>query len=270
MCDLAETFRSDGVVHIPGALDAAALALVEAAFAWRIANPGPAAGDFYADSSATFVSVTGDSSAEPVFRRMFRETPVGDIAAGLFETGPVWFTDEQLFLKAGDDAATGARRTPWHQDASFFPYRGRKQAVVWMPLDPVPLDCALEVVRGSHLGPLYSTAAFGGDDDTAPLYPQTLLPRLPDIEAERDKWDIVSWASQPGDVLIFHPAALHGGGATAPNGRRRSLSVRFSGDDVVRSEVTDVPPPYESFLDRYWALPAGAPVSAAGPTRVRP
>ena len=52
MQGLAETFRKDGVVHIAGALDAQALSLVEAAFDWRMANPGPAAGDFYAESSA--------------------------------------------------------------------------------------------------------------------------------------------------------------------------------------------------------------------------
>jgi ectoine hydroxylase-related dioxygenase (phytanoyl-CoA dioxygenase family) len=264
--DYAAAFHAEGAIHVPQALSADAFALVEAAFASRLASSA----EFYPDSSATFRSATGDSSAEPVFRRLLRETPVGDVAAALFESGPVWFTDEQLFYKQGDKAATGARRTPWHQDASFFPYRGRKQAVVWMALDPVPKDCALEFVRGSHRGILYSTAKFGGDDDTAPLYPETALPRLPDIESERERWDIISWATEPGDLVIFHPAMLHGGGATRPGGRRRSLSLRLAGDDVVRAEHTDAAPQYDSFLDRYWALPPGAPIVSARPMQVRP
>jgi hypothetical protein len=267
--DYAAAFHAHGVVHIPRALSALDLRLVAAAYDWRLANLGPSTSQLYGDGGATFLQSTGDSSAEPVFARMLQETAVGDVAAALFGGGPVWFTDEQLFYKAGDDAAAGARRTPWHQDASFFPHRGRKQAVVWIPLDPVPKDCALEIVRGSHRGALYCTAKFGEADDTAPLYPDTSLPPLPDIEAERGGWDIVSWASEPGDLLIFHPMALHGGGATRPRGRRRSLSLRLSGDDVVRTAHTDAAPAYESFLDRYWALPIGAPVSAAGPMRVR-
>jgi hypothetical protein len=267
---LASAFRQDGVVHVPNALNDRDLELVEAAFDWRLAHRAGSSVDFYPESGATFLTATGDASAEPVFQRVLRETCVADVVAELFGTGPVWYTDEQIFGKAGDGTGTGARRTPWHQDASYFPYRGSKQAVVWMSLDPVPQDCALEFVRGSHLGPLYSTAAFGTEEDTEPLFSNTALPRLPDIERERDRWDIVSWAVEPGDLLIFHPSTLHGGGATTAAGRRRSLSMRLSGDDVVRVAETDAPPQFESFLDRYWALPIGAPLAAAGSLQVRP
>ena len=55
---------------------------------------------------------------------------------------------------------------------------------------------------------------------------------LPDIEAERAQWPVVSWATQPADVVIFHPAMLHGGGDTGPGQRRRTLSLRFFGEAV--------------------------------------
>ena len=42
-----------------------------------------------------------------------------------------------------------------------------------------------------------------------------MLPRLPNIEVERaadpGAFDIVSFASEPGDVLLVHPGSLHGG-----------------------------------------------------------
>jgi ectoine hydroxylase-related dioxygenase (phytanoyl-CoA dioxygenase family) len=273
LADYAQAFRTDGVVRIPQALSARDVRLIEAAFEWRMDNLDPGiTGQLYPESGATFVQSPCDSSAEPVFRKMLRDTPVADVAAALFGSGPVWYMEEQVFYKDGGSAPNGARRTPWHQDGSYYPYRGSKHAVFWVPLDPVPKDCALEVVRGSHRGVLYSTAKFGDPiDDTTPLYANTSFPHLPEIEAEREKWDIVSWAAEPGDLLIFHAGALHGGGATRQGGRRRSLTLRFAGDDVVRVGDTDgAAPEIESFLDRYWALPLGAPVSAAGAAQIRP
>ena len=42
-------------------------------------------------------------------------------------------------------------------------------------------------------------------------------------------------------VVMFHPGVLHGGGAGP--GRRRSLSLRFFGDDVVYSPRAGRPSP---------------------------
>ena len=58
------------------------------------------------------------------------------------------------------------------------------------------------------------------------------LPRLPDIEAHRDDYEIVSFAVEPGDVVAFHPAMLHGGAATRPGKQRHTLSLRYFGEDA--------------------------------------
>jgi len=55
---------------------------------------------------------------------------------------------------------------------------------------------------------------------------------LPDIQANRETWDIVRWDARPGDLLMFHPSTLHGGGATSGNVERRSLALVFIGDDT--------------------------------------
>jgi ectoine hydroxylase-related dioxygenase (phytanoyl-CoA dioxygenase family) len=45
-------------------------------------------------------------------------------------------------------------------------------------------------------------------------------------------------------VVLFHPGLLHGGGAR-PGGRpRRTLSIRFFGDDVVYQPKARPAPPY--------------------------
>ncbi len=91
---------------------------------------------------------------------------------------------------------------------------------------------SLEFVRGSHKGPLYNGSRFELGDDTAPLHPGAPLPRLPDIEASRAHYDIVAWPVEPGDVVLFHPAMLHGGAATHEGQRRRTLTLRFFGKNA--------------------------------------
>lgn len=277
----ARIFRTDGVVHIPGVLARRDLELIERAYTWKMQNAGAQGLEFYEGSGSRFFQANGDSSAEPEFREMLRESSIGDVVATVFAGGPVWYLEEQLFYKSGGAAEEGARRTPWHQDISYEPMTGEKSAVVWIGLDPIEREYALEVVRGSHKGIIYNATRFDPDDDTAPFHEHRALPRLPDIQAARERWDIVSWPNEPGDVLIFHPAALHGGGGTRSGCIRRSLTLRFVGDDARKMEfprtVMPEPAPGEpamrtsvGHLDRFWALPVGAPIADACVTRVRP
>ena len=42
------------------------------------------------------------------------------------------------------------KKTPWHQDQPYYPVDGSANCSIWMPIDPVSLDTAIEFVRGSH------------------------------------------------------------------------------------------------------------------------
>ena len=244
---LRKEFRDNGVVFIGGALDRATMRMAEDAYNWSLAHPSPGAGNFTGkDSAAVFYQDLANPNALPAYRSMLENSPIADITADLWDAPDVWFMYEQVFLKQGGKS----RRTPWHQDASYLPVDGSRIAVVWITFERVAKENSLELVRGSHRGILYNGSRFDPDDDTAPLYEEGTLPRLPNIEAERAKWDIVSWAVEPGDVLIFHPAMLHGGAPTNPRNRRRTLSLRFFGDDAVytprvggRSAATEPPIP---------------------------
>jgi ectoine hydroxylase-related dioxygenase (phytanoyl-CoA dioxygenase family) len=136
-------------------------------------------------------------------------------------------------------------------------------------------------VRGSHRGRLYDGSRFDPDDDTAPLYGDGSLPRLPDIEAERRHWPIVCWGTAPGDVLVFHPAILHGGAATEADSHRRTLSLRFFGEDArvahrpghrgpeaAEPPVTEDPGVHP--LTRMRSRPDGAPFRDPAFPRIRP
>ena len=56
------------------------------------------------------------------------------------------------------------------------------------------------------------------------------------IESNRDKYDIVSYEMNPGDLLAFHALVVHGsGGNHSKILRRRGYSVRYTGDNVFYS-----------------------------------
>jgi len=223
-------FHEDGAVLLPGALSARQLAVVEAAYAHRLEHLSDNVLDLYKGSGATFITDTTNLAAWPApqFQSLLHETPLADIAGEVFSTRDVWFFYEQIFLKQGGSA----RRTPWHQDSSYIPGRGPDFCRMWINLDPVRKADSLEFIRGSHLGPTYNGSIFDPDDDTAPLYAEDALPRLPDVEKDRGAWDILSWDITPGDIVLFHPATLHGGAGTVPGVRRRTLSMVYFGADA--------------------------------------
>lgn len=227
MVTLGEQFRRDGVVCVRGALDPADLRLAQEGFEWCLANPSPAAQRYFVDTGTVFYQDLFNTQSWPHFRALLDAGRLPALVRDLLGTTSLWFFFEQVFLKEGGET----RRTPWHQDTSYFPVAGKDLVVAWMSFDSIDAADALEFVRGSHRDTLFNGSSFNETDDTAPLYDEGDMPRLPDIEANRGAYDIVSWATEPGDLLLFHPSTLHGGAATRPGRCRRTLSLRFFGDD---------------------------------------
>ena len=223
-----DTYRRDGVIHLPQALDAKTLAAALAAWTWSLEHPGPGASRLPANGDGTFYQDLANPAALHQYRSLVQNTVLADLVTDLFGQPDAHFMYEQVFLK--DHGTT--RRTPWHQDTPYLPVAGDDLAVLWITFEPVAAANALEFVRGSHRGVLYDGSRFDPADDTAPLYGTGEMPRLPDIEANRAAFDIVSWDIEPGDVLVFHPSILHGGGPTVPGTRRRTLSLRYFGADA--------------------------------------
>jgi ectoine hydroxylase-related dioxygenase (phytanoyl-CoA dioxygenase family) len=135
------------------------------------------------------------------------------------------------------------------------PVEGPDIVRFWICLDAVDKEYSLEFIRGSHLGQLYNGSSFNPEDDTAPLFPDSDMPRLPDIEASRGQWDILSWAVSPGDIVAFHPSMLHGGAGTPADRLRRSLSLVFFGE---RAYFAPRPLGAVEAMDQDSELPASA------------
>jgi ectoine hydroxylase-related dioxygenase (phytanoyl-CoA dioxygenase family) len=219
-------FRRDGVVRIRSALDAAELALANTAYQWSLDNPGPHAAPVLGGISGAFYQDHANPHAFPMYRALLQETRLAATVAGVLGSANLWLLYEQIWMKEG----AAKRRTPWHQDLAYVPMEGDHLAVAWLTLDPVEQGESLEFVTGSHGGPLYNPTAFDARDPAAAMFEPGVWPPLPDIEANRSRWPISSWAVTPGDIIVFHPGILHGGAPTRDGVRRRTLSLRFFGD----------------------------------------
>ncbi len=168
---------------------------------------------------------------DPAFKAFMRDSPMPEIAAQVMDSQCLNFFYDQLLVKEPNTAEP----TPWHQDLSYWPVRGSHVISVWVPFDPANEESGVVVyVKGSHKwGKLYAPHSFGGKTGFADIYAKAGLEELPDIEAERDRHEILSWEMLPGDVLIHHPLTLHyASGNESPTGRRRGLALRYLGDDA--------------------------------------
>ncbi len=228
IASMRNTLAEDGVVFVREALDEYALVLAEHAFQWSLAHPGPGARDVLAGRPGAFYQDHANPAAWPAYHDFFCKTGFTNLIADLMGTQCLWLLYEQIWFKHGGDNL----RTPWHQDLPYVPMGGRHLATAWINLDPVAEERSLEFVQGSHRGPLYNPTAFDPDDQKAAMFAPGTWPELPDIEAQRSMFPIISSAIEPGDVVVFHPAILHGGASTRAGEQRRTISLRFFGDDA--------------------------------------
>jgi len=189
------------------------------------------------------------------YRRVIFDSPLAAAAGLLMASRQVRLYHDHMLTKE-----PGTRqRTPWHQDQPYYNIEGRQNVSFWIPVDPVRRHSTLEFVAGSHNGPWLMPRSFM--DHQAKWFPEGSLQDLPDIEAARERFSIIGWPVEPGDVIAFHMLSLHASAGVDGDTRRRVFSVRMLGDDVThapRPWVTS--PPFPGLADR---LPAGAAMDDA-------
>ncbi|GHB32732.1 hypothetical protein GCM10010377_23960 [Streptomyces viridiviolaceus] len=239
---LRKAFRDEGAFLVKDCLDEAQLASCREAFDWAVANPGPNASSMFDGTEQRSLVDNANPLAKERLDELVTTLPFGRLFAELWGSEHVWYFAEEVFLKAGGKGA----RSSWHQDTSYLPWAGAHWGNAWITFQRIPKSNSLEIIRGSCHGPQYDGTTFANPDDpTEPLYGGGVLPRLPDIDADLaadpDSHDVLSWAIDPGDVVLLHPRSLHGGaGVDAGCPDRHTLVLRFFGDDATFRPLPDV------------------------------
>lgn len=180
----------------------------------------------------------------PAYRRVVFESGLAELAARLMGSRTARFFHEHVLVKEPG----ASERTPWHHDQPYYPVDGDQNVSLWIALDPVPSDTAVEFVAGSHRWDRWFIPRKFVDH--SPYGPEgDRYEHLPDIDrlVEEEGHRIVSYAVEPGDVVAFHYRTLHGApGNPSSDRRRRVVSLRWLGDDAVWAERPwQVSPPYE-------------------------
>jgi len=168
-------------------------------------------------------------------------SPAAEIAAKLTRSKTARLYHEHVLVKEPGTTEV----TPWHHDLPYYGVDGDQLCSIWLPLDPVPLFACPEFIAGSHnSGTLYYPRLFLNHKNYADGHAG--FETIPDINAHRDDYDILSWDLALGDCIVFHMRTIHGAPSTEGLAtRRRGFSTRWLGDDArfaVRPWKTS--PPY--------------------------
>lgn len=234
-------FEEDGIICLRGLFGPEWVTSLRQAAEASMENPGKLfaelaeqrndAGRFFHD---TFIWPGNGTCREFVFSSV-----AGNIAASMMRSVKVnIFFDQWLIKEPGTTT-----KTPWHHDMTYWPIDGDQICSVWLALDPVDEESgAVEYIKGSHRwGERFKPASFGGSGQ----YKED-LPVVPDIDAQREKYDVVRFALAPGDCTVHHGLIVHGApGNSSSQRRRRAYITRWAGDDVVfqpRDGLQEMPP----------------------------
>lgn len=230
ICDYAR----DGVVCVRGAVDPKWIESLEIGVARNIEHMSERGRLWDRDDQGR--SCFYDSQVWrdiPEYEDFIRHSGQAALAGELMGASRVNFFFDAIFVRT-----PGAQfRTPFHQDEPYWSVSGFDCCSVWMPLTAVEKNSALEFVRGSHRwNRKFRQTNFGAltgderdqvefdDDDTEPF---------PDIEGERERYELLSWDMAPGDAAFFNARMIHGGsGNLAPERDLRVFNTQWLGDDV--------------------------------------
>jgi len=251
---LAEEYERAGVTCVRGAFSRGWLEVLARGVERNLAEPGPYA-KFYTPEGAPglFFGDYCNWRRIPEYREFLLHSPAAELAGRVMRSGKVNLFHEHVLVKEPGTL----EKTPWHHDQPYWTVDGRQVCSLWLSLDPVPRATCPEFVAGSHRWGQWYTPRRFVDSADHPAEDPTFVP-VPDVDARREEYSLLSWDMAPGDCLLFHALTLHGAPGNPLPYRRRAVASRWTGDDaryVLRDGFMS-PPPQEG------APPPGSPMDS--------
>jgi ectoine hydroxylase-related dioxygenase (phytanoyl-CoA dioxygenase family) len=228
--EIIQQWRKDGAVCLRDVFDQPWIDLLEAGFEAAFNNPSKLSKDYAKAGQGSFYTDHGMHRHIEQIHDFVHKSPAAKIGAALMAASRINLIDDHLLLKEPGTE----NPTYWHQDQPYFNFAGEDFVSLWIPIDPADeQNGTMRFAKGSHLwGKQFHPVRIGlgeivdeAEDFDGPA---------PDIDANLDEYDVLSWNLSPGDCLAFHGKMLH---AAYPNSskdsRRRALALRLTGNDIV-------------------------------------
>ena len=234
---LRETYARDGVVFLPRALDAKALADAQAAFDWSLAHPGPGSSRIPQATDSTFYQDLYNPDCLTGYRAMLEASPIPALVVHLHQGDAGRLVHVRSGVPEGgrsayggppSSLAAGSARPTWR----YSVVSGQDLAVAWnRPSIGAVGQLAVRPVAGvrARLTPrpaLQRLALRAGRRHGAPAPARRTAPACPDRRVWRRPRPLgLGHRLQGGprarrpDRLRTAPAMLHGGAATHPGQR---------------------------------------------------
>ncbi len=233
-----DDFRRDGAVCLRGAFDPSWLDTLARGIERDLAEPSPRLARHTKDPDApAYIEDYWVWNDIPEFHSFVHDSHCGALAARLLEAPSINLVMDNWFLREA-----GARsRPPFHQDLAYFDFEGT-MCVLWLPLEAVDRANGISFVRGSHLwDKLFMRVRFAdGHQQDGPTPDAQSGVEVngqryyapPDVAANPDAYELISWDLQPGDCIFFDMRTLHGGLAdVVPTQTVRRFTLRMTAPD---------------------------------------
>ncbi len=268
-----ERFTRDGAIHLPGRISPEWLELLALGVEYNQQNPSKWAHGFSAevpddepDSSSRVVGFWSDYVTwpkVPEYQSVIFESGLAELAGQLMESSEVRLFHEHVLVKEPGTTS----RTPWHHDQPYYCVDGDQNISFWIALDPVPKGSGLRFIAGSHRWgrwfvprrfadhvPYVEASIDAGGSDAGRLDADgdgdtgggRAFELVPDLDAELDQHQVLTWDVEPGDIVAFHFRTLHDAPGNKLASRRRAVSLRWLGDDATFAQRPwEASPPFE-------------------------
>ena len=173
------------------------------------------------------------------YKDFFLKSNIAKIASELMQSKKVNIFHEHVLIKEPGSS----KKTPWHQDQPYYCVNGKDNCSMWIPLDYISKDICPEFIQGSHKwNKKFLPTKFIGDSYD---HHDKEFEKIPDIENNKENYNIISWCLEPGDLIAFNFATVHGAPGNNSNIRRRAFSARFTGMDATYAKRKgEMSPPF--------------------------
>ena len=263
--DEIDTYHREGVVLLKDMFDAQWIDVLSQGLIKNGENPTHRARTW--DRDAAGRTMFWDSQAWQgidEYQQFIFNSPAAELAGKLLRAKEINFFFDAVFVRSPGTQF----ETPWHQDEPYWSIEGYDTCTIWMPLVSVKKENALAYVPGSHLSDqVFDQYNFGdlnpdGKTDVDQVdFSGIAEESIPDINADPERYGIVSWDMEPGDCVAFNSRILHGGSGKLPEDRElRVFTSKWLGDDArIKFRACGMDPDHSAVMTEQGLKPGDRP-----------